>query len=434
MNLFRSLRWTILSVLSGMLIILVVTYSMVAGSYFLSGADVLSTSLLYDTANRYQDKIDSGTPFNQPDVLNLSLYSRYEDLPRVIRSMIDADEIPFDTLQVLQRAAQEPVMPGVYFRLKTYTPQHNIMYVLSALPPNQAPHAPTRALDNKFRLLFILGGLVLALGLGILVLLYRITSSPIQKLLNWTRALSPETLQHPIPNFRFDEINQLASVVHASLNSSQEALEREHSFLRHASHELRTPLAITRSNLELLTRFAPPTTAVGEEALERIVRSTHNMQQMIETLLWLSRDEDYYIENQQIDLCLLIQQELEKQAPLAQQRQLSIETDLHPCTRQLPRVPSQIVISNLIRNACEHSYVGTITIKLSSSGELEIGNQVREESDPIRSEENFGLGLELVKKLAQRFEWPFCIRNENCRWETRLQFVSMKQSQIARSK
>ena len=104
-------------------------------------------------------------------------------------------------------------------------------------------------------------------------------------------SLTVEKLDVPAPSFRFKEFSSLAEVVRSSLSSVGRALKNEREFLQFASHELRSPLTAMRSNVELLKLNHADQSVANNEGLQRIERATRTMTQLVQTLLWLSREE-----------------------------------------------------------------------------------------------------------------------------------------------
>ncbi|WP_319381848.1 hypothetical protein [Thiomicrorhabdus sp.] len=76
--------------------------------------------------------------------------------------------------------------------------------------------------------------------------LLKAVGKPIERLGEWSKNLSVDTVGEPIPDFRYKELNDLAGLIRHGLVASHRSLEREQRFLQYASHELRTPIAVIR--------------------------------------------------------------------------------------------------------------------------------------------------------------------------------------------
>ena len=80
-----------------------------------------------------------------------------------------------------------------------------------------------------------------------------------------------------------------------------------------------------------------------------------------------------------------------------------------------------MIIDNLIRNALQHTYNGKIKIEVNQDG-LEVVNSgvvntringVAPLSNDYRMNASFGIGLDLVKRLCERFGWQLTVKNLN---------------------
>lgn len=418
-----KLRDSLLLALAGTFLTLIVSYSVIAGSYFLNGFDTLTKTIMRELYREYADQIDQQRPIEQPRLLGFQVAANIHDLPAVFQWQLQGSKLPYDVLKVMRLPPRAKEAPAILFLMKMQTPQGRDIFLLRLVDPNRDNRQTSREISDEMQRLIIIGIGALLLSLLILVLLYRTVASPLRQLTRWTRALHSDTLMQPHPDFRYSEINGLADLVQNSLHSAQRALEREHNFLRHASHELRTPLSIISTNLQLLQRFRPPDDLISRQVLERIDRATANMSQLTETLLWLNRDEASPIAPEPVQLDELLYEMIEAHRHLLANKEVRLATQLRRCTLQLPATPSRIIIGNLIRNACQHTHSGTIRISLSPWGELDIRNDAARAAVPDEQADGFGLGLNLVAQLAQRFGWTFSSKQEADNWHSHLQFT-----------
>ena len=83
-------------------------------------------------------------------------------------------------------------------------------------------------------------------------------------------------------------------------------------------------------------------------------------------------------------------------------KDVALQLETTPCTRNLPQAAYQMLVSNLIRNAFQHTQRGTIHIRQKGS-ELQIVNRLP--PGKSRASTGFGLGLKLIRKIADRFQW-----------------------------
>ncbi|GKT30193.1 HAMP domain-containing histidine kinase, partial [Aduncisulcus paluster] len=69
-------------------------------------------------------------------------------------------------------------------------------------------------------------------------------------------------------------------------------IKREKDFTRDVSHELRTPLSVIKGALELIRLSHSSKSPEMQKPLGRIERSVKDMEETIETLLWIAREEN----------------------------------------------------------------------------------------------------------------------------------------------
>ena len=220
-------------------------------------------------------------------------------------------------------------------------------------------------------------------------------------------------LDAPIPNFRYKELNALAAIIHKSLQSVKQTLEREREFVNHASHELRTPIAVVRSSVELLCRVVDVENSKGRNAVSRIDNASKTMADLTETLLWLGREETTGLVEHQVDVAEMVKGLADDLMYLLQGKSVSLSLNLDPCTLMLPETAAQIVIGNIIRNAFQHTYQGKVNIRLK--GKQLVVTNVEESAlaaprlDDTGSgvEEGFGIGLKLIEKLSIKLNWAY---------------------------
>jgi len=212
-----------------------------------------------------------------------------------------------------------------------------------------------------------------------------------------------------MPDFQYNELNRLAMIVKNSLSSVEETLHREHKFLAHASHELRTPIAVVRSNTELMAKLVdkPNSIEKQKEVLERILRAGVTMTDLCDTLLWLNRGRHNELQLTQVNLGELIKQLCQDLNYLIKDKDVNVEVSLSGGVIELPATMSRIVLSNLIRNAYQHTLRGRVVIEQSGS-QVTIMN--RDEScGDTQNQLGFGLGLELTNRIVSHYQWDFTI-------------------------
>ncbi|MEY3668506.1 MAG: hypothetical protein RL572_2046 [Pseudomonadota bacterium] len=272
-------------------------------------------------------------------------------------------------------------------------------------------------------LLMLLYGLLLVLIVAIVMGMSatRAILAPVQKLSRRLTQIEPgQTSLRIAEDYAGTEIGQIA----ASFDKYQERLEkfveRERSFTAAASHELRTPLAVMMGAIDVLGSSAQ--TPASQRALERISRACGEMLAFIEATLLLSREESSPIDQgNPADVEQLVERCLEDQSALIADHGLEILRDYDgaPLLHQ-PASLVQITISNLLRNAIEHTREGRIEIVLRENllAIRDTGEGIPADKLALVFERSYttkqggtGLGLNLVRRIGDRMHWQITLES-----------------------
>lgn len=410
---------------------LVIGYSLLSANYFMRGMDNITLAHMARAASSYQEQVPAQQRSATQRYGGYFISERWETLPGDIREVFA--EPPQQEMQLYKQFVQdEPGQPDHLYLALRYTSEDHTLFVADMMNPVSAPQAPA---DDGFRSLQILMGLALFIVIALLVLLWwlvRHVSRPVTALGDWARQLDAERLKTPPPNFGFPELNELASLIHNSLNETQQTLDREQRFLSHASHELRTPISVIRNNLQLLRKMQQTTdwTPRHQQAFARLERAGATMKHLTETLLWLSRDSQDNLTNNRFQLDELIQELVDEHRSLLHENQVSLHINTTPYPVELPEAPVRMVLSNLIRNAFIHCWEGDISIyqngteiviENSDSGRLGDAYPTAQAANDIQ-QTGFGLGLQLIRSLTTRLGWQYSSERVAGRYRARVYF------------
>lgn len=261
--------------------------------------------------------------------------------------------------------------------------------------------------------------LTMALATFVAFFTARASLKPLHNLTDRLASIQPDQRDVRIASeFIGAEVQSIAREFDRYLKRLDEFVERERFVSAAASHELRTPLAIIMGAIDVLEANSPELT--GSKPLMRIKRACDEMLAFIEVTLFLSREESNLAEQgDSTDLETLVKELVEELEPQLQQRRLTVKISL-PTPVEINQRCSivKMVVSNIVRNAIEHTLDGSIeitaqgkTLIIVDSGEgIEKENiqQVFERSYTTKST-GFGMGLTLAKKLADRLAWKIDI-------------------------
>ncbi len=258
---------------------------------------------------------------------------------------------------------------------------------------------------------------VLAVVLGFWISRQVIT--PVTALSERLKALDPRQRNVRIAADFGGEVAAIAESFDRYMERLDGFVEREQLFTAAAAHELRTPLAVIQGATEVLAEQHDPPLTV-RRVTARLQRATREMREFIEALLFLSREDSGRGDEQaRCEIGAIVTQLVDDYRGLAAGRHdLALETapgaDLWLDTP--PALPT-IVISNLLRNALEHTERGTIRVTLEGRT-LRIDDSGRGIPDSTRdalfargssTKAGGGMGLHLAKRICDRFGWRLTI-------------------------
>lgn len=403
-----SLRKYVILTLLAVASVIFALFSIQSADNFLDGMDGMLRSSMVRAAKNVV--VEPGAP---TQVLDFYIAATYDDLPDTVKqSFSEATLMPF----ILHKDIDKPDMfsrpRSADFLVVVPLEDRGEVFVSQSF---RAPPTPNkRSFRIGHELYSILVGVAALMAFAIaLFLLLRSVSRPVESLQQWAAGLDEAQLDAPIPNFRYKELNALAAIIHKSLQSVKQTLEREREFVNHASHELRTPIAVVRSSVELLCRVVDVENSKGRNAVSRIDNASKTMADLTETLLWLGREETTGLVEHQVDVAEMVKGLADDLMYLLQGKSVSLSLNLDPCTLMLPETAAQIVIGNIIRNAFQHTYQGKVNIRLKGK-QLVVTNvedsalaAPRLDDTGSGVEEGFGIGLKLIEKLSIKLNWAY---------------------------
>ncbi|WP_033423904.1 sensor histidine kinase [Actinomadura flavalba] len=177
--------------------------------------------------------------------------------------------------------------------------------------------------------------------------------APLTRITDVTRMATNGSLSHRIrlPG-RQDEFRELADAFDTMLARLEAHVAEQRRFAANASHELRTPLAISKALLEVAR--TDPDHDTGE-IIDRLHTVNTRAIDLTEALLLLSRAERRSFTPERVDLSLLAEEATETLLPLAEKRDVTLETygEITPALGS-PALLLQLTM-NLVQNAIIHN-------------------------------------------------------------------------------
>ncbi|OOF68270.1 quorum sensing histidine kinase QseC [Rodentibacter caecimuris] len=228
---------------------------------------------------------------------------------------------------------------------------------------------------------------------------------------------------HNIPT----EILPLIENLNAFFDRTSSLLSRERRFTADAAHELRSPLAALRIQAEV-AQIVSDDEKVREQALANLTVGIDRASQLIEQLLTLSRLDNLKELSQleEINWTKLIPSQIGELYFSAQKRQinLSFEQQDIPCPQRGQPLLLALMLRNLIDNAVKYCPQGSRVVIYLTATAIRIednGGGVADEyldklaqrffRPPGQNEKGSGLGLSIVRRIAELHHYRFELEN-----------------------
>ncbi len=220
---------------------------------------------------------------------------------------------------------------------------------------------------------------------------------------------------------REDEIGELARTFDQYLRRIREFIERENYFTADVSHELRTPLAVIQGAAEILEQD-DLLNEKQKARVARIKRGALDMVDLTEALLLIARERQMSSSIQACDAGRIATYCIDKHRHLIEGRPIELEADIQGnVLLDVERPLLEIVLGNLLRNAFNNTRAGRVSVQLNQHGfkvsdtgfgmSNEVLERVFERHFKGASSIGAGLGLSLVKRICERYDWPISIES-----------------------
>ena len=199
-------------------------------------------------------------------------------------------------------------------------------------------------------------------------------------------------------------------------------MQRLEQFTQDASHELRTPLTILGTSIDLALK-----TQNYREGLISAKDDLNRLSFLTERLLELARIEKLMLQRSRIDLSDLISSCLEEYRPLAEEKGVEIKHALLSGVIVMGDATLlHHLIGNLMSNAVKFTESkGTVTVTLTRNvfkvSDTGVGISPAAlphifdrfyRADQSRGSEGYGLGLALVKRIADMHKWNIHVESK----------------------
>ena len=258
-------------------------------------------------------------------------------------------------------------------------------------------HQITPVADYMMLFLYSISAGVIILTLLSSWYLAKLLSSPISSLTQGVLEKAQTSNNQIYGHQRSDEIGTLAKAFDKTFDSLQSALNREQNFTRDVSHELRTPITLIKNALALHQNKP-----IEKEATKVIEQASQELEQTVEVLLALARQENVAFES--CAILPIVEKTILAIYTSYPELAFDVRTEISP---QLKVNGNPYLISllcqNLVNNGFYHGNDGGMTIKSEDNVIIFENNIDGQQERPYY--QGLGHGQYLVKRIAEVMGW-----------------------------
>ncbi len=257
--------------------------------------------------------------------------------------------------------------------------------------------------NNRTQTIYIATSLVFTLFVFLYIAIYN-KISPLKKLNRQIEEFANGNMNIKITQKSNDEIGKIAQSFDNAIHYIRSLLESKHLFMRNMMHELKTPITKGRIAIEMVE---------DGTSKEVLIRAFERMNELINELAHVERltTQGFQPDINIANINDIIEESIS--LLLIDKKKLTIQTE-NELLKTDPKLLS-IAIKNLIDNAIKYSEDKKATIitnkdsiKILSKGES-LEHPLEYYLEPFTQEEKrnvgFGLGLYIVKNIAQRLNY-----------------------------
>lgn len=318
---------------------------------------------------------------------------------------VSSDDLPADLAAVL---VEEPgrveytAASGRHYHFRALdVPGHSRMWLLYDVTDRLIVRPSAVAIWTVLAAVTLL---VMLVGCALAVLLSRRVTQPLSALVQAVQQAAPDALKLGLPAPTGPaEVAVLAAHLNALMARLGDFLAREQAFTRDASHEIRTPLAVMRIQLDhLLTSPDLPASALA--SLTGLHHAVDDLQRIVETLLWLAREDVLPSTVETVALRPLVERAIVDQSLRLDRDDVVLSIEVPDDARLIaPRGALVLLVGNVVGNALAHAAPGTISIWWDDAS-LRVCNPRHTQSDayPVLDEGHAGFGLSILRRVADR--------------------------------
>jgi signal transduction histidine kinase len=260
-----------------------------------------------------------------------------------------------------------------------------------------------------------------------LIFLLRRLLHPLRELATQAAEIKADSLafRPPASALHIRELIPLATTLSETIERLKLSFEMEHRFVNDAAHELKTAVAVVRSSIQVLA-MRPRSLEEYRGGLDQVLADNRRVEDLVSRMLTLARvSERTEAALVCVDLAVETECALKNLASYAENRGVAIVPSWSfEAKIRLPADAAQVLVSNLVMNAVQHSPQGAevrVTVRIEQANERPVALEVEDfgsgiaahnlahvferffREDPSRSRETggAGLGLAICKNIVE---------------------------------
>jgi signal transduction histidine kinase len=220
---------------------------------------------------------------------------------------------------------------------------------------------------------------------------------PISDMTEVTRTISANNINTRL-NIKASqhELRDLAETFNSMMDRIEDDYLRQQQFVSDASHELRTPIAVLKGYIDMLDRWGKEDKAVLEESIGAIKNEANNMQDLVEKLLFIARNDKMTLKltKEEFNVNEIVE-EVYKETKMIDEK--------HIITTSFCQGALIFGDKNRIKQAVR-IFVENARKFTPENGEIDIGCYAEDEFVAIRVRDNgIGIKKKQLKKIFNRF-------------------------------
>lgn len=258
---------------------------------------------------------------------------------------------------------------------------------------------------------------------------YKLTwraASPVLNIARNLRKSGPDSFALEVSTKNLSgETKELAEALDEYAKRIDVFVERERQFTADVSHELRTPMTIIDGAAQFL-ETENNISNKGSDRVKMIRRACSDVNDLTSAFFLMAREQNPELDNANTNVAEIIENEVIKLNSLIDTNKVNLSIDLQDeLIVNTHRKALEIIIGNILGNAIKYTEKGTIVITVSGNQVMvsDTGIGIPDELLPKLFERHVrgrglhqageGIGLAIVKRLCDQFDWNISIQNKD---------------------